>query len=332
MKLLLSILTIFCFATGFSEERKSLPHGNYVVISDEYSSILKPGECIVRGKIHNPNYVSDDQKLPAIAGAYIGTLDKTRFTYSNDKGEFNLVLKEGDTSIYMFAQGYDEVVIWNYKFRSQHVVNIDFYAYDNYNMMEVDKPVIYCYSEIELPVHIEFVPKGELTFTYPVYENGWDMLVNSHGITDSKTNKTYPYLFWEAETDDLNFRSEDGIIGATLIRTDTLVAYLENTLAQIGLNETEQTDFITFWAPRMLEKEFAVIQFLTDDMYEKNIAELHIEPQPESMLRLYMFYMPLNIDYAPFPIRGQQFESFERKGFTVVEWGGSEMPSIELNP
>ncbi|MBK9191014.1 MAG: hypothetical protein IPM77_05560 [Crocinitomicaceae bacterium] len=73
MKLVFSLVLVFGLASSFAEERKSLPQGNYVVISDEYSSILKPGECIVRGKIHNPNYYADDQKAPEISGGYIGT-------------------------------------------------------------------------------------------------------------------------------------------------------------------------------------------------------------------------------------------------------------------
>ncbi|MBK9191013.1 MAG: hypothetical protein IPM77_05555 [Crocinitomicaceae bacterium] len=92
----------------------------------------------------------------------------------------------------MFAKGYDEVIIWNYKFKSQHVVNIDFYAYDNYNMIEVDKPVIYCYSEKEINAEIRIQPEGEMTFTYPEYNDGWFVKVDENGISDHVTGKNYP--------------------------------------------------------------------------------------------------------------------------------------------
>ncbi|MCR4862770.1 MAG: hypothetical protein K5884_09200 [Ruminococcus sp.] len=53
-----------------------------------------------------------------------------------------------------------------------------------------------------------------------------------------------------------------------------------------------------------------------------NSAELNISPEPDSLLRIFMTYAPLNkaVDIEP-----QQLETFERKGFTAVEWGGSEI-------
>ncbi|MBP5431099.1 MAG: hypothetical protein J6Y81_02180 [Ruminococcus sp.] len=55
-----------------------------------------------------------------------------------------------------------------------------------------------------------------------------------------------------------------------------------------------------------------------------NSAKLNISPTPDSILRVFMAYVPLEeaIDVEP-----QQLETFERKGFTVVEWGGSEIKS-----
>lgn len=332
MKIFFSLVFVCCISVSFAGERKSLPQGNYVVISDEYSSLLKPGECLVRGKIHNPNYYSDDQKAPAITGAYIGTLDKKRFAYSNDKGEYSLILHEGDTSIYMFAQGYDEVIIWKYAFKSQHVVNIDFYAYDNYNMIEVDKPVIYCYSEEEIKVELKIEPKGAFTFTYPPYKDGWSVKVDDKGISDGVTGKNYPYLFWEAQTNELDFIFSENKLMAEIILTDTVIAYLENSLQAMGLNETEKTDFITYWAPRMIENEYVLVQFIFNETYQSAISEMEITPAPNSMFRLFMMYAPVETDHAPFVLQSVKYESFERSGFTVVEWGGSELPPVLINP
>ncbi|MBP5362708.1 MAG: hypothetical protein J6Y71_06800 [Ruminococcus sp.] len=51
-------------------------------------------------------------------------------------------------------------------------------------------------------------------------------------------------------------------------------------------------------------------------------AVLDITPAPDSILRIFMTYIPLEnaVDIEP-----QELETFERKGFTVVEWGGSEI-------
>ncbi|EWM52585.1 hypothetical protein RF007C_08595, partial [Ruminococcus flavefaciens 007c] len=47
-----------------------------------------------------------------------------------------------------------------------------------------------------------------------------------------------------------------------------------------------------------------------------------ITPTPDSMLRIFMTYVPLEdaVDIEP-----QRLSTFERKGFTVVEWGGSKV-------
>ncbi|MEG0754014.1 MAG: hypothetical protein RR461_09290, partial [Angelakisella sp.] len=53
--------------------------------------------------------------------------------------------------------------------------------------------------------------------------------------------------------------------------------------------------------------------------YEE-LAPLTISPAPDSILRVHMVYKPLK-EYRAIP--EQTLTSFTRKGFTVVEWGGS---------
>lgn len=58
-----------------------------------------------------------------------------------------------------------------------------------------------------------------------------------------------------------------------------------------------------------------------DKTYTDN-AVLTIEPKPDSMLRVFMAFKPLQ---RPVDVPPQTFAPFERKGFTVVEWGGSKV-------
>ena len=51
-------------------------------------------------------------------------------------------------------------------------------------------------------------------------------------------------------------------------------------------------------------------------------AKLSITPEPDSVLRVFMTYIPLE---EPVEVPEQKLESFERNGFTVVEWGGTEV-------
>ncbi|MBQ5319000.1 MAG: hypothetical protein J6K17_07895 [Oscillospiraceae bacterium] len=70
----------------------------------------------------------------------------------------------------------------------------------------------------------------------------------------------------------------------------------------------------------MQENECNLIAFQTEQ-YEKN-AVLDIDPVPDSLLRIFMVYEECDPDTEIAP---QEFEPFERNGFTVVEWGGSEI-------
>ena len=187
------------------------------------------------------------------------------------------------------------------------------------------KPVVYLYSTTTLNVSLALDYLGELTFTYPEYKEGWNVTVDAGGVHDSK--RTYPYLFWEGEIDHLTYEKNENELAGQLVATDTLVEFLERQLDDIGLNRTEQTDFITFWTPKMAVDEYVFVQFLVDDLYTSNIAELTVSPEPESLKRVYLLYTTYqdvpNIDFTP-----QQFEPFERKGFTLLEWGGSELKTL----
>ncbi|MCF2664582.1 hypothetical protein JQM66_08425 [Oscillibacter valericigenes] len=51
-------------------------------------------------------------------------------------------------------------------------------------------------------------------------------------------------------------------------------------------------------------------------------AHLSVSPEPDSLLRVFMAWKPLG---SPAEIPPQDLPAFSRGGFTVVEWGGSEV-------
>ena len=89
------------------------------------------------------------------------------------------------------------------------------------------------------------------------------------------------------------------------------------------LNSTEKTDFITYWGPILERSEYALVQFIIDDDYNDKIAEMNIDPKPDALRRVYILCSELDNPTIGLELIPQNFESFERKGFTVVEWGGS---------
>ena len=57
------------------------------------------------------------------------------------------------------------------------------------------------------------------------------------------------------------------------------------------------------------------------EAYEET-AGLLISPKPDSILRVFMVYMPLE---QPVQAEEPGAGPLERRGFTVVEWGGKEI-------
>ena len=86
----------------------------------------------------------------------------------------------------------------------------------------------------------------------------------------------------------------------------------------MGLTEAEMNEFIVYWLPLMEHNKYNLISFQSD-VYS-NSAKLNITPTPDSLLRVFMAYVPLE---NAVNIEPQELDTFERKGFTVVEWGGS---------
>lgn len=316
--ILLSCYSVLLFGM---EKRPSMPL--YTIVSDQLDSTVAKGFCVVEGFVV-------DQSGKKVSGALVSTVAKNRQTHTDSKGFYTLKLTFRDSSIYMFHEKYGEIVVSNYDFQSGHRVVIHFYPEDpSGSIQTVKKPVIYLYSPEPVNVSVVLNHPG-ITFMYPAYNGVWNVSTSASGLLkDPAADKEYPYLFWEATTSDLEYKAVSNELEGFLISTDTLVSFLENTLTKLGLNSTEQTDFITFWAPQLMELPYVLIQFLVDEQYDSEIAPIIVNPAPDSQRRLFMLYTPLNsISESGFKISPQPLVSFKRNGLTLVEWGGAE---INLN-
>ncbi|MDD6260835.1 MAG: hypothetical protein PUA74_07120, partial [Clostridiales bacterium] len=103
------------------------------------------------------------------------------------------------------------------------------------------------------------------------------------------------------------------------VRGEDTAKFLEKALADIGLNEREANEFIIYWLPQLQKNKYNVISFQTDAYTDT--AALTVDPQPDSILRVFMSYYASE---KPVELEPQEFPTFERRGFTVVEWGGGE--------
>ena len=96
--------------------------------------------------------------------------------------------------------------------------------------------------------------------------------------------------------------------------------FLEDALARLGLTRREANEFIVYWLPRMEANPYNLIAFQAEDY--TNHARLTVTPEPDSLLRVFMAWKPLE---APAEIPAQDLPAFARTGFTAVEWGGAEI-------
>ncbi|NMC36199.1 hypothetical protein GYA49_04090 [Candidatus Beckwithbacteria bacterium] len=161
---------------------------------------------------------------------------------------------------------------------------------------------------------------GKIIVSYPKYNEqikGWSVTAFPDGhLINKADNKEYSYLFWEAETNDLNIDLVSGFV----VRGQDTEKFLQEKLAEIGLLPKEYNEFIVYWLPKMQNNPYNLIHFAGDTYTDS--AQLTIAPKPDSVLRVFMVYKPLakSINVSP-----QIFPKFERNGFTVVEWGGTEI-------
>ena len=180
------------------------------------------------------------------------------------------------------------------------------------------KPVIYLYPETETDVHVTLDYAGELTVTYPDYgEDGWHVTAAPDGTLTDAAGRTYSYLFWEGISD-----TEYDFSDAYCVAGSETAAFLEQILPQLGLTPREYNEFIVYWLPRMQDNPYNLIAFQTTAYTDA--AALNITPAPETVIRVFMAYQPLDSAVSvpepqtlpPTPVR---------EGFTVVEWGGCEV-------
>ena len=176
------------------------------------------------------------------------------------------------------------------------------------------KPVIYLYPEEETKVSVKLDINGKLTCTYPKYTDSWEITASPDGtLTDEKGQK-YNYLYWEGETD-----TEYDFSKGFCVKGEDTAEFLEYALEKAGLTRREANEFIVFWLPMMENNEYNIISFQSD-IYT-DAAKLETAPAPDTVIRVFMAWKPSE---TYIDIEEQQLTPPERKGFTVVEWGGTE--------
>ena len=179
------------------------------------------------------------------------------------------------------------------------------------------KPVIYLYPPIQEEISVKVDYDGDMTCTYPEYRNGWKVIANPNGtLINLMDQKEYSYLFWEGIPNNNSWDMSKGFVVAGKETKD----FLQEKLTTMGLSPKEYNEFIVYWLPKMQGNKYNLITFANKE-YDQRV-KLTVNPKPNSVLRVFMVYKPLNefIDIEP-----QDLQPFNRSGFSVIEWGGTEV-------
>ena len=253
------------------------------------------------------------------ATAFTGErLFSTGLTFAVNQEKTGMEFVEQAGSSYLFTDGSRNEVASSEVYWGRYTVWVlpTMEAAENADAEQYDaKPVIYLYPEKKTAVTVKLNYAGELTCTYPAYNDGWKVCASPDGTLTDADGQTYNYLYWEGVNSVVYDFSE----GFCVAGSDT-AAFLENTLNQLGLTRKEANEFIVYWLPLMKENPYNLIAFQSDSYTQA--AQLSIEPAPDTLLRVFMAWKPLE---SAVDISTQNLTAPVRTGFTAVEWGGCQV-------
>ena len=190
-----------------------------------------------------------------------------------------------------------------------------------YYMPEVEagKPIIYLYPTEETEINVKAASPEKFTVTYPKYdEAGWNVIAKPDGtLKDTKTGRKLYSLYYEAKVNmDIN-AYKDGFI----VKGEEMKSFLEEKLAILGLNEREAQEFIIYWLPKLEGNKYTFIRFAESE-YINSEMPLEINPAPDNLIRVLMEFKPIE---EPFEVQEQELTTPTREGYTVVEWGATQI-------
>lgn len=190
------------------------------------------------------------------------------------------------------------------------------YVY-NFHEAPALKPVIYLYPEekTDVSVSVDFPNGGEFTCTYPEYGEGWKVIALPDGTLYDESGNEYYCLYWEGAGLPFSDLGEGWCVSG-----EDTADFLREKLLEIGLTAREANEMIIYWLPILQKNPYNLISFRFED-YDR-AAPLTVSPKPDTLLRVFMTYTPMEEPTEPKP---QDLPHYERNGFTLVEWGGGEI-------
>lgn len=178
------------------------------------------------------------------------------------------------------------------------------------------KPIIYLYPEEDTNISVVLEKKDNITCSYPKYVNGWNVFAKTNGdLVDLDTGRNLYSLYYECDKDVEHKMTDEGFV----VKGEDSIKFLEEKLEILGLNEREAEEFIVYWLPILEKNNYNYIRFASQDEINQNMP-LDVNPAPDTVIRVLMITKPLD-KYVE--VKEQKLDRIERKGYTLVEWGGT---------
>ncbi len=285
--------------------------GKLLSTSKSYENVMQLIKEFVVYKEDNKVYITDGKTTTKITDWEDGFYFHSALSGYYDEG--SLVEEEGkDAGIYLvfeygqFAEG--PGVEYYYNTETKEVKKYDLEYIGGYA-----KPVLYLYPEEETEVTVNFEHEESLTTTYPKFQDEWTVTAHPNGDLYDENGNYYYGLYWEENSNHLVDFKE-----GFYVSKDNAISFLEEKLTIIGLNAKERNEFIMYWLPILEKNEHNLVYFeLTEE--RESFNKLEITPTPDSLLRVAIHVKKID---GPQSIKEQKLTTFERTGFTAVEWGG----------
>jgi hypothetical protein len=312
-QLLIILLVLF---SSLAYGKELLP--DYMLESSEKDESLQENEAVFKFIF---NGIWDDNKARTIEFSMNGKIYSKKMvnnTYVEIKARPGKHIFQFFYDSYHYEIFTDSLLI---KTQYRDVYSIQFQ--NSEYPVEVEKPVIYIYPEVPTEVEVKMNIKGENAFMYPEYIDSWKFTAHPNGDLVFG-DKSYNYLFWESTQYQRNISTETQV--GFVVEGKNVVAFFEEKLTEAGLSSTEQADFITYWGSRLQVNALNFVRFEFNESCNQ-YAELAITPKPDNVYRIYMSWESIDsfINCKP-----QAIVPMNRKGFTVVEWGGQELTNHSL--
>ncbi len=193
------------------------------------------------------------------------------------------------------------------------------------------RPIIHLYSDEDKEVKITMSNPEKLVYSNPEYNNYWMVktkkkhsyktpagtVVIPDDYLEDENGNIISVLSWGIEEYGDNKIKEEGFV----IKGKNTGRFLDNKLSLLGLNFEEKNEFLSYLLPELEKNKYNYIRFQTMEEINNNM-ELFIEPKPDTLIRIMMEYKPLD---KKIKVKQQELTKVERKGYTVVEWGGTKI-------